>query len=33
MIGSLIIVENSMVLSEEQKQAFADRLMPIENKK
>jgi hypothetical protein len=33
MIGSLIIVENSMLLSEKQKQAFADRLMPIENKK
>ena len=32
MIGSLIIVENSMLLSEKQKQAFADRLMPIENK-
>jgi hypothetical protein len=32
MIGSLIIVENSMLLSEEQKQAFADRLMPIKNK-
>jgi hypothetical protein len=29
MIGSLIIVENSGLLSPEQKKAFADRLMPI----
>jgi len=29
MIGSLIAVENSSLLSEEQKKAFADRLMPI----
>ena len=29
MIGSLIIVENSALLSEDQKKAFADRLMPI----
>jgi len=32
MIGSLIIVENSALLSEEQKKAFADRLMPIAKK-
>ena len=30
MINSLIIVENSGLLSEEQKQAFANRLMPME---
>lgn len=33
MIGSLIIVENSSLLSDEQKKAFADRLMPVANKK
>ena len=32
MIGNLIIVENSALLSDKQKKAFADRLMPIENK-
>jgi hypothetical protein len=32
MIGNLIIVENSALLSEEQKKAFADRLMPIAKK-
>jgi hypothetical protein len=31
MIGSLIIVENSGLLSDDQKKAFADRLMPISN--
>jgi hypothetical protein len=30
MINSLIIVENSMLLSQEQKQAFANRLMPVD---
>lgn len=29
MIGSLIAVENSSLLSDEQKRAFADRLMPV----
>jgi hypothetical protein len=32
MIGSLIAVENSSLLSEAQKKAFADRLMPISDK-
>jgi hypothetical protein len=32
MIGNLIIVENSALLSDEQKRAFADRLMPISKK-
>lgn len=32
MIGSLISVENSSLLSEEQKQLFADRLIPITKK-
>jgi len=33
MIGSLIAVENSALLSNDQKQAFADRLMPIATNK
>jgi hypothetical protein len=32
MIGNLIIVENSALLSDEQKRAFADRLMPTSKK-
>lgn len=32
MIGSLIVVENTSLLSDEQKKAFAERLMPISSK-
>lgn len=33
MIGSLLIVENSSLLSEEQKKAYANRLLPVSAKK